>query len=147
MGGHLKKSILIVIIVAVSRIAHAGSDAMAIFWKNKETMVLINEAASEAKLKQFIEQVGKGESFNFVSNAGDISIQCKTVNGAASCTFKLKASSEVELGDSYTIANSDSSNTTSFRLNNLALASFENAKSEKFIVWIDQFQVVAGASK
>ncbi|MES2801812.1 MAG: hypothetical protein V4654_04925 [Bdellovibrionota bacterium] len=127
--------------------AFAGNDSMAFFWNSNQTTVVINENSSTLKLKDFIQSTGLGNSFNLQSKSGDVIIQCKTASGAASCTFKFKKSNEIELQDKYLFAYSDSENTTAVRALNLAQGEFENAKGERFAVWLDQFQIVAEAIK
>lgn len=124
--------------------ALAGNDSMSFL--GNSTLV-INENLENSKLKSFIQNTGLGDSFSLQSKSGDIAIQCKTANGAASCTFKFKKSNEVDISDVSIFAYSNSQNTTTVRSLGLAQGEFENSKGERFAVWLDQFQIAVQASK
>jgi hypothetical protein len=139
--------VLGITLLVFSKVAFAESDTLAIFWKSPQTTVIINESETSPKLKNFIQSAGLGSTFSLQSKTGDITVQCKSFATAASCTFKLTKSNEVDVREAYVYAYSDSSNTSPFRIANLVQADFENAKGERFSIWLDQFQIAIQAQK
>ncbi len=133
-------------LLALSNIASA-SESMAIFSQPNQTIVVINEMQSEFKLKELIDAFGSKDQINITSNNGDISLQCKTASGAASCTVKLKKSSEVEISGQQTFVYSESINTTGFRVKNVYSQIFQNPQGDKFNLFVGFFQLVVQADK
>lgn len=124
-----------------------SADSMVIFQKPNETIVVVNETASQDKLDGLIDSFGMGDQINLVSDEGDLSLQCRRASGAKSCTFKFKTSGEVEIDGKNTYVYSNSSNSDKLRSNYLNNLEFANDKGDSFIYWLDQFQVAAEAIK
>jgi hypothetical protein len=89
---------MLILTLLLSPFAFSAADSVAVFHRPEKVVILVNERGSNGRIQQFMNAWNAGPELYWHSETGDFTINCGRNEAAASCTFKLLPSANVQIG-------------------------------------------------